>query len=101
MTLAEINLNKNSIDCFYCGSNIASGDGKFVALCTAEGTITIKRANGSPAPMVYCSSDCLVYDCKLRYDDRLRRGSFRKQFDQLFQDRYPVNWKSSAVEIIK
>ena len=101
MTLEDVSNNKNSLKCFHCQSQLSHGDQHFVALTSEDGIIQIKNRAGVAAPMVYCSSDCMVYDCKLRYEDRILRGSFRKAFDTQYRDRYPTNWQPEKSELVK
>lgn len=102
MTIEDIANNKPRIPCFWCGSLLSvAPKANFVALCGEEGVIQIKSARtGQVAPMVFCSSDCMVYDSKLRYEDRVARGAFRKEFSTAYNDRVPGSWKEEGEVLI-
>lgn len=99
MTLQEIVANKAILKCFWCDSIIANGDGKFIALMSEDGVIYIKGKDSKPVPMIFCSSDCLVFDCNIRYNQRVKEGRFRKHFDQQFKDGIPERWKHNKPEV--
>lgn len=97
MTLEDVTNNKAQIKCFWCLSLLGNFPAaKFIAICGEEGIIIIRNAQtGHPEPMVFCSSDCMVIDSYYRYQDRVARGAFRKQFDTKYQDSHqlPERWR--------
>lgn len=99
MTLEDIKKTRDQIKCYWCDSIISHFDGRFIAIFSQDGAIIIKGRDGQPRPMVYCSSDCMVYDCNIRYHDRVTKGTFRKQFDQKYNDerRIPESWKEDPI----
>src|SRR3990167_9199668 len=97
MTLEDIDNNRSRIECFYCGSNLGNfPESKYIALFSSDGVISIKcHRTGNIAPMVYCSSDCMCFESNIRYNERVKNGTFRKQFTAAYEtlDRMPKNWK--------
>lgn len=103
MTVADISNNKARIGCFHCRSILGNfPNAKFIVLCDDNGeVIQIKHSSEEHlSPMVFCSSDCMVYDCHLRYIDRVQHGTFRKKFNVSYYDKLPDNWQEEKPEIV-
>ena len=89
----------SSAKCFHCQIDLATS--KFIALLTTEGILEIINREGAKQQMIFCSSDCMLIDAKLRYDDRVTRGAFRKRFDTKYSDhQVPKSWMEGQPTII-
>lgn len=106
MTPDDIKQNKERIKCFWCQSTLGNfPDAKYVMVCDDDGQVIQVKRNKDvpPTPMVYCCSDCMVYELHLRYQDRLARGVFRQRFDsKLYDDRHqlPTRWQDEGSQIL-
>lgn len=99
--LAATRVESNT-ECFHCGSKLANfPDSKYVVLCDEKEVIVIQNPRvAKAAPMVFCCSDCMVYDSYLRYQDRVAKGIFRKQFALKYNDKIPTNFKTEDQDAI-
>ena len=109
MTLEDIKNNlhnpESKLECFWC-SSLISRSANFVALASEAGIITIRNRKNQVVPMIFCCSDCMLYDSTIRYQDRVARGAFRKEFNSKYENagQLPSNWvekSSSGSPLIK
>lgn len=108
MTVEDVSNNKTQLSCFYCRSVLANyPTAKYLLITDDKGeVICIKRTGETvPTPMIYCSSDCMVFEAHLRYTERVKAGTFRKQFnikyaEELPKDQLPQRWKDGQPEVV-
>lgn len=112
MTPEDVKNNKSQINCFWCQSSLGNyPTNKYLIITDEVGdVIQIKRMGDTKAsPMVYCSSDCMIYESHLRYCDRVKRGVFRKNFDVEFggdthqymvKRQLPEAWKEEGEQLV-
>jgi hypothetical protein len=101
MTREEVINKKDELDCFYCYSNLKQYQ-NILIIETLEGVVEIKNAKGKIQPLVYCCSDCMYYECHLRYSDRVAKGTFRRvEVRELKPGELPKNWQGEPVELVK
>lgn len=112
MTPQDVANNKTQINCFWCQSTLNNYSSKYIVVCDDSGeVIMIKRSGDNrPSPLVYCSSDCYVYEAHLRYCDRIAKGTFRKNFNVEFggdtfqyvaKAQLPERWKGDQEQLIR
>jgi hypothetical protein len=89
------------VKCFTCFLPIEEGT-SFITLVSKDGIIQIRNSRGEMVSMIFCSSDCMIADANLRYQDRIARGVYRRRTEPIYEagGRLPARWRESSPELV-